>query len=874
MIMKMNIAAKIFYMVIVISITLTNSALATKYYVDYQNGNDNFNGMSILTPFKHSPADPNASGIPATITLQPGDTVVFKGGVRYLSTINLNNLKGNSSNYIVFAGNSGWGTGQAIFDGEATRNIIFSGSSAEYIKITGIKFTNWATGAGWKAVVYQGNLSKHWIIDSCQFVYPAGWNQYQTWETYNMSIAFGVGGEKATYGTVSNCLFIGSGRQAISVRNADSVFIYNNNFGGYGLGLNSDSTGWFSTAITVNVNGSVNHLRIYDNILYNGWQYGGDTSPETMHSPHWIFVRGNTAPGVRDVIIERNKLINDKYFAYGTGSGMISAMTNIHNLHIRNNLLVNPCAYWGFGMLAGSSAGTEDSIYVYNNTIIGRSYSTNATPGYLLHRDGRSSNIKWYNNLIFSDDVDDWFLLRSFNADPSISDYNAFISSQNETAVLFLDESGNTLSSIRTITGKETNSQFISSVNGVFNNLPSSPANSSTGDYSLSSSAPEFLKTGGLDLSTIFSGFNTDINGNTRTGGWSIGAYEYSNQTTGDLIPPEVISATLLDSVTLNIVFSEPLEQSGAENPSNYQIDNNIQINSALLLGNTVRLQTSIHSPGFYSVVVNNVTDTAGNVISAQNNTANYGYNPDPLPGILKFTPTGTNASSIPEPDHLPEKTFDGLGYNSGDPTSRWAGNNLPQWIGYDLGNSIMLSKTRIQFYKWNEGRIYNYSIMVSTDSINWTTVKQNILSSNTEWTEENFEPIPARYVRIVVHSNNQNNWASLWETEFYGQLIVSGNEDNNIIPSNFALEQNYPNPFNPVTKIRYTIPGNVEARRGVSLRVYDILGNEVATLVDEYKEPGIYEVEFDAADLASGVYIYRLQADGYLNTRKMILLR
>lgn len=377
-------------------------------------------------------------------------------------------------------------------------------------------------------------------------------------------------------------------------------------------------------------------------------------------------------------------------------------------------------------------------------------------------------------------------------------------------------------------------------------------------------------------------GYVLDIKGTVRPQDnyWDIGAYEIINAQVYDSTAPYIIQAELIDSITLNLIFSETLEQSGAENPSNYQIDNGIQINSALLLGNTVRLQTSIHSPGFYSVVVNNVTDTAGNVISAQNNTANYGYNPDPLPGILKFTPTGTNASSIPEPDHLPEKTFDGLGYNSGDPTSRWAGNNLPQWIGYDLGNSIMLSKTRIQFYKWNEGRIYNYSIMVSTDSINWTTVKQNILSSNTEWTEENFEPIPARYVRIVVHSNNQNNWASLWETEFYGQLMVSNDDGIKEIPNDFVLEQNYPNPFNPSTKIRYSIPASslnpFSKGEGtlVSLKVFDILGNEVATLVDEYKEPGRYEVEFDASELASGVYIYRLQADGYLNTRKMILLR
>ncbi|GMU95622.1 discoidin domain-containing protein [Ignavibacterium album] len=535
-----------------------------------------------------------------------------------------------------------------------------------------------------------------------------------------------------------------------------------------------------------------------------------------------------------------------------------------------NNLVLQPFSYTvGLGVQQNILIGASNmKCRIWNNTIIAGAFHDK--PIY-FRRMQSTDTIDVVNNLIFNlyqyqkikiDDSDNFFAKRW--------NYNAYFSPANSWQRLtLLNQNPYTISEWQAqqydLNSYFSDPEFLNPYIGL----------DSIGDFRLNATSP--LINSGLNIreEVIQLGLPwTDLTGVPRDFNPSIGAFEYSTQQVNDTIKPQLISAEIIDSVTLNLIFSETLEQFGAENPSNYQIDNGIQINSAQLLGNTVRLQTSIHSPGFYSVVVNNVTDTAGNVISAQNNSANYGYNPDPLPGILKFTPTGTNASSIPEPDHLPEKTFDGLGYNSGDPTSRWAGNNLPQWIGYDLGNSIMLNKTRIQFYKWNEGRIYNYSILVSTDSINWTTVKQNILSSNTEWTEENFEPIPARYVRIVVHSNNQNNWASLWETEFYGQLIVSGNEDNNKIPNNFALEQNYPNPFNPVTKIRYTIPGNVEARRDVSLRVYDILGNEVATLVDEYKEPGIYEVEFDASDLASGVYIYRLQADGYLNTRKMILLR
>jgi hypothetical protein len=88
--------------------------------------------------------------------------------------------------------------------------------------------------------------------------------------------------------------------------------------------------------------------------------------------------------------------------------------------------------------------------------------------------------------------------------------------------------------------------------------------------------------------------------------------------------------------------------------------------------------------------------------------------------------------------------------------------------------------------------------------------------------------------------------------------------------PSTFELYQNYPNPFNPSTKISWQYP--VAGHQ--SIKVYDVLGNEVATLVDEHKTAGSYEVEFDASNLSSGVYLYKLQAGNFVETKKMILLK
>jgi len=107
--------------------------------------------------------------------------------------------------------------------------------------------------------------------------------------------------------------------------------------------------------------------------------------------------------------------------------------------------------------------------------------------------------------------------------------------------------------------------------------------------------------------------------------------------------------------------------------------------------------------------------------------------------------------------------------------------------------------------------------------------------------------------------------------------------EDNVAVISNFTLFQNYPNPFNPNTKIRYTISSNVQSPTSkVILKVYDVLGNEIETLVNEEKPAGKYEIEFNAANLpsrqgsalTSGVYFYQLKAGNYIETKKMILLK
>jgi len=102
------------------------------------------------------------------------------------------------------------------------------------------------------------------------------------------------------------------------------------------------------------------------------------------------------------------------------------------------------------------------------------------------------------------------------------------------------------------------------------------------------------------------------------------------------------------------------------------------------------------------------------------------------------------------------------------------------------------------------------------------------------------------------------------------GTNIVSVSDDIASTPETFSISQNYPNPFNPSTKITYSIPKSSQ----VLIKVYDILGNEVATLKNERMQEGRYEITFDASALSSGVYFYRISANEFVDTKKMILMK
>ncbi len=151
-------------------------------------------------------------------------------------------------------------------------------------------------------------------------------------------------------------------------------------------------------------------------------------------------------------------------------------------------------------------------------------------------------------------------------------------------------------------------------------------------------------------------------------------------------------------------------------------------------------------------------------------------------------------------------------------------------WIKEYLNGVLSANKQSVSYAWFNENGITILSYTNPSDSVNFTT-------------------------------------ASIIEAEL---TPTSVEQINDFEPDNFQLEQNYPNPFNPTTIIRYSIPESSFA----TIKVYDMLGNEVETLVNEEHPAGNYEVDFNAEGLSSGLYFYKLQTDNFVGTKKMLLLK
>jgi photosystem II stability/assembly factor-like uncharacterized protein len=234
-----------------------------------------------------------------------------------------------------------------------------------------------------------------------------------------------------------------------------------------------------------------------------------------------------------------------------------------------------------------------------------------------------------------------------------------------------------------------------------------------------------------------------------------------------------------------------------------------------------------------------------------------------------------------------------------------WIKINTPVSIASHL-SAIFLDENSCLLYR-NDTIITNTLYKTTNAGINWLTInvpninlsnssgKYFVLNNNSLWvigTENIFCPIlykssngglnwttdrpgisPNKYIRSVYFTNQNTGWV----VGDWGEILKTTNSGNvfasNIskeIPSSFSLSQNYPNPFNPITNVKFSI---IKAEQ-VKLIVYDIMGREVQTVVNESMKPGTYEARFDGSQLTSGVYFYKLVTGNFTETKKMLLIK
>lgn len=239
----------------------------------------------------------------------------------------------------------------------------------------------------------------------------------------------------------------------------------------------------------------------------------------------------------------------------------------------------------------------------------------------------------------------------------------------------------------------------------------------------------------------------------------------------------------------------------------------------------------------------------------------------------------GQNVDFVEIPDSIKIDNLEAINtYFESKPITVNESSNLIYGVEYGISDSVLCSSVLA-----NNGNIA-FKVLLIDDNTNEvldvfdevTYSGNNVYQYNNIGYQVNLAGIGERTIRLGLAVNTNIDLDYSLSNRISDQSLVTKTSYQTIIykgkatVTDYALEQNYPNPFNPSTKISWQSP--VASHQ--TLKVYDILGNEVATLVDEFREAGRYEINFDASILSSGVYIYKIQAGDFVSSRKMILIK
>ena len=193
------------------------------------------------------------------------------------------------------------------------------------------------------------------------------------------------------------------------------------------------------------------------------------------------------------------------------------------------------------------------------------------------------------------------------------------------------------------------------------------------------------------------------------------------------------------------------------------------------------------------------------------------------------------------------------------------------QWVNYDRSTYTYDAQGNMLSYLyeyWENAQLVNsYRVTYTYDAQGCLTSVWSYIWQNSTWTPINF-----KYgFRVFDNAGNYYYLGRGYNFTLSYKLIVTGVEsERGNVPGTYTLFQNYPNPFNPNTKIKYSIPKSSQ----VIIKIFNTLGEELKTLVNDEKSPGAYEVIWNAEKLSSGVYFYQLKTGSFIETKKMILLR
>ena len=204
------------------------------------------------------------------------------------------------------------------------------------------------------------------------------------------------------------------------------------------------------------------------------------------------------------------------------------------------------------------------------------------------------------------------------------------------------------------------------------------------------------------------------------------------------------------------------------------------------------------------------------------------------------------------------------------------------KWIGTSIGGLVKFDGTNWTIFNILNSSLLSdnvNSIVIDVNNFLWTGTGYGLTKSDTagiNWTVYNTSNsgLLDNYISSIAIDGNGNKWIGTIQggLAVFNEtgIVTKVQKLTNNIPGTFVLSQNYPNPFNPTTTINYSLPkaGNV------TIMIYDILGREIRTLVNEEKTAGNYTVQFNGSNLSSGIYFYRMQSGSFSQTKKLILLK